>query len=163
MVHLSQLMNQDRCFLVHGSPCFIHTSLFLIWCPFSVPGMHPVWDAPIHLIITSFVLVAAPGLCWGTRALCCSVSFSRVATRGFSLRRLLLWGSTGSGVCRYSPVRIWVQLLRSIWNILRSGIEPLSLTLVGGFLTSGPPGKSPGNSPLTVTISWTFFFFFFFL
>ena len=34
-------------------------------------------------------------------------------------------------------------LLHSKWNPPRPGIEPTSPALVGGFLTTGPPGKSP--------------------
>ena len=29
-----------------------------------------------------------------------------------------------------------------MWNLPESGIEPLSPALAGGFLTTGPPGKS---------------------
>ena len=34
------------------------------------------------------------------------------------------------------------KLLCSMWNIPGPGIELTSPTLVGGFLTTGPPGKS---------------------
>ena len=30
----------------------------------------------------------------------------------------------------------------SMWNLPGPGIEPMSLALAGGFLTTGPPGKS---------------------
>ena len=30
-----------------------------------------------------------------------------------------------------------------IWNLPKSRIEPMFAALVGGFLTTGPPGKSP--------------------
>jgi len=85
-----------------------------------------------------------------------------------------LWGVQGHScssralVCRLSPFGIWVQLLRSIWNILRPGIEPMSLTLADGFFLpvdhQGKPLVTMSfNSPLTVTISWTIFSFFFFM
>ena len=34
------------------------------------------------------------------------------------------------------------QLLRSMWDLPGSGIEPVSPALAGGFLTTAPPGKS---------------------
>ena len=33
------------------------------------------------------------------------------------------------------------QLLRGMWNIPGPGLEPVSPALVGGFLTTAPPGK----------------------
>ena len=33
------------------------------------------------------------------------------------------------------------QLLHSMWDFLRPGIEPVSATLAGRFLTTGLPGK----------------------
>ena len=36
----------------------------------------------------------------------------------------------------------WAQLLCSRWDLPRSGIEPVSPALPGGFLTTRPPGKS---------------------
>ena len=30
-----------------------------------------------------------------------------------------------------------------MWDLPQPGIEPLSLALAGGFLTTAPPGKSP--------------------
>ena len=35
-----------------------------------------------------------------------------------------------------------VQLLHGMWNPPRPGIEPASLALQGGYLTTGPPGKA---------------------
>ena len=36
----------------------------------------------------------------------------------------------------------WAYLLCSMWNLPGSGIEPMSPALVGGFLSTVPPGKS---------------------
>ena len=36
----------------------------------------------------------------------------------------------------------WAYLLHSMWDLPASGIEPVSLALQDGFLTTGPPGKS---------------------
>ena len=37
---------------------------------------------------------------------------------------------------------IVVYRLNGQWSLLRPGIEPVSPALVGGFLSTGPPGKS---------------------
>ena len=93
------------------------------------------------------------------------------------MRGLLSWGSTGSGarrvsscssrvlVCRLRPFGIWVQLLRSIWNILR---DRTHVPDIGRWIlfTSGPPGKSPGRHVLTPSdcdnlLDYFFFFFFY--
>ena len=36
----------------------------------------------------------------------------------------------------------WAQLPCDMWNLPRLGIQPVSPALAGGFLTTGPPGKS---------------------
>ena len=33
------------------------------------------------------------------------------------------------------------QLLRGMWDLPEPGLEPVSPTLAGGFLTTAPPGK----------------------
>ena len=38
------------------------------------------------------------------------------------------------------------QLLRSMWDLPRQGLEPVSPALAGRFLTTVPPGKSQKNS-----------------
>ena len=35
------------------------------------------------------------------------------------------------------------QLFRSMWDLPRPGLEPVSPALAGGFLTTAPPGKPP--------------------
>ena len=39
----------------------------------------------------------------------------------------------------------WALLLCSMWNLPGPGIEPVSPTLAGEFLSTAPPG-SPGHS-----------------
>jgi len=39
-----------------------------------------------------------------------------------------------------------------MWNLPGSGIEPVSAELAGGFLTTGPPGKSLEYSLLFATM-----------
>ena len=43
---------------------------------------------------------------------------------------------------RLSSCGARAQLLRSMWDLPRSGLEPVSPALAGGFLTTVPPGKS---------------------
>ena len=43
---------------------------------------------------------------------------------------------------RLSSCGAQVQLLRGMWDLPRPGVEPVSLALTGGFLTTEPPGKS---------------------
>ena len=57
---------------------------------------------------------------------------------GFSSRWLLLLPSTGFRVCGLSSCG-----LVALWHgDPGSGIEPVSPALTGGFITTGPPGKS---------------------
>ena len=42
---------------------------------------------------------------------------------------------------RLSSCGSWAQLLRSMWDLPRPGLEPVSPALAGGFLTTAPPGK----------------------
>ena len=94
----------------------------------------------------------------------CCVAFSLVAAkakRGYSLvavHRLLiavaslLWtqalGHTGFGSCsswslehRLSSCGTQAQLLRSMWDLPKSRIESMSLTLAGRLFTTEPPGN----------------------
>ena len=43
---------------------------------------------------------------------------------------------------RLSSFGTWAQLLRSMQDLPRPGIKPVSPALAGGFLTTAPPGKS---------------------
>ena len=92
--------------------------------------------------------------------LCCCSGFSVVAASGgsswlqymgFSLQWLLLLKSTGFSSCGVQGEQLWLpgsraqaQYLRycSMWNIPGPGIKLMSPAVVGGFLTTGPPGKS---------------------
>ena len=63
-----------------------------------------------------------------------------MASRGSSLAAesglLIAMASLGVGS------RAQAQLLRSMWDLPGAGIEPVSPTLAGGFLTTGPPEES---------------------
>ena len=63
---------------------------------------------------------------------------------------LLLLGSTDSGLRGFRSCGAWVSLLYSMWELPRPGIEPVSPTLVGRLLTTGPPRQPcPGLSVCT--------------
>ena len=42
---------------------------------------------------------------------------------------------------KLSSYGVQAQFLQCIWDLPRSGIEPLSPALAGGFFTTGLPGK----------------------
>ena len=65
-----------------------------------------------------------------------------VCVVGFSLQWLLLVQSMGSRCVGFSSCSTGAQLLQSMWDLPRSGIEPVS----PAFLTTGPPGKSTQQS-----------------
>ena len=57
-----------------------------------------------------------------------TIAASLVAEDRLQMRRLSNCGSRA-------------QLLRSMWDLPRPGLEPVSPALAGGFLTTAPPGK----------------------
>ena len=85
-------------------------------------------------------------LCWVSFAahrlslVAVSGAYSLLQCAGFSLQWLLLW-SMGSRCLGFSSCGSWAQLLWGMWDLPRSGIEPVSLAWQGRFLTTGPPGK----------------------
>ena len=74
--------------------------------------------------------MAALGLCY-------CASFLLLRCLGFSLRWCPLLQNN-----RLSSCDMQAQLLRSMWNLLRPGIKPMSPALAGILSTTGPPGKS---------------------
>ena len=67
-------------------------------------------------------------------------------SRAFELLELQHVGSVvaayGVGLeHRLSSASTWAQLLCSMWNLLRPGIEVMSPALAGGFFTTDPPGR----------------------
>ena len=67
----------------------------------------------------------------------CLQDFSSCGVRGFSCCGA--WAPGHSGFSNYGPR---AYLLRGVWDPPGPGIEPMSSALAGGFLTTGPPGKS---------------------
>ena len=70
-----------------------------------------------------------------------SGGYSLLQCSGFSLRWLLLW-SSGSRCAGFSSCGAQASLLCSMWDLPGPGLEPVSPALVGGLLTTVPPGKS---------------------
>ena len=71
------------------------------------------------------------------------------AARGLSGRGAQALGNTGFTTCssqalehRLNSCGTQTWLLRSLWDLPRPGMEPMSLALAGGFLSTVPPGKS---------------------
>ena len=70
---------------------------------------------------------------------------SVVVAHGLNSCRAWALGCTGFSSCGARA-----QLLRVMWGLPGPGIEPVSPALVGGFLTTVPPGKSPHGFCLLV-------------
>ena len=70
------------------------------------------------------------------------IHLSSCGCAGSSLR----WQASDGGgfsCCGAWTLGTRAQLLRGTWNLPRPGTEPASPALAAGFLTTGPPGKSP--------------------
>ena len=82
--------------------------------------------------------------CWGTRALCTQASVVSVCglSSCSSLALERCFSSRGS----------LSQFSRSMWDLPRGRIKPVSPALAGRFLTTGPPGK-----PLFSTLKILFY------
>ena len=93
-------------------------------------------------------IVAALGLC------CCAWAFSSCGAwtphcHGFLLQAQALGlqasvVAVGMGAlkCRLGSCGAWAKLFHSKWHLSEPGMEPGSLALAGGFLTTGPPEKA---------------------
>ena len=86
------------------------------------------WLCWVSVAVPGLPLVSASGGCSSSRRTCSL------------LRWLLLWGSLTVGFSSRGT-QAWLPLGR--WNLPRPRIELVSPALAGGFLTTGPPGKSP--------------------
>ena len=97
---------------------FLFINLFIFW---------------LHLV---FISVQGLSLFAASRA------YSSLWCAGFSLWWFLLLQSTGSRHAGFSSCGTWAQLLHGMWDLPGQGLEPMSLALTAGFLTTVPPGKS---------------------
>ena len=75
---------------------------------------------------------------------CCARAFSSCGERGLLFVVVRGLSSCGSQAleCRVSNCGAQAYLLRSMWDLPRQGLKPVSPELAGGFLTTAPPGKS---------------------
>ena len=84
------------------------------------------------------------------------------------------FSSRGSQALEHKPSSCGTQakLLHCVWDLPGPGIEPPSLALQGGFLTTGPPGKPPDQVYFLSHLCWlivyrfivqTFFSHYFFI
>ena len=64
-----------------------------------------------------------------------------LAHMGFLLQCLLLLGIQALGRGDFSSCGAWNELSLGMWDLPGLEIQPVSLALQGGFLTSGPLGK----------------------
>ena len=72
-----------------------------------------------------------------------SGGYSSMRWAGFPWQRLLLLQSMSSRHAGFCSCGARAQLLCSMWDLPRPGLEPVSPVLAGGFLTTVPPGKHP--------------------
>ena len=87
---------------------------------------------------------------WRTGAsLCCGAQASHCG--GFSCCRAQALGVRASVVAHgLSSCGTWAQLLRSMWDLPGRWLEPVTLALAGGFLTTATQGKAPSSCHLSV-------------
>ena len=79
--------------------------------------------------------------------LLCGVQASQCS--GFSCCGARALGARASVVvaCGLSSRGAQAYLLRGTWDLPGPGLEPVFPALAGGFLTTVPPGKPPGEAP----------------
>ena len=90
------------------------------------------WLCWVFVSVRELSLVAASG------------GHSSPRCAGLSLSRPLSLRSTGSRRAGSVVVAHGAQLLHSMWDPPRPGLEPVSPALAGRFSTTVPPGKPPG-------------------
>ena len=92
------------------------------------------------VLFVCFLLIDCPGS---------SLLFTDLLSSGSSCCWAQVLGHAGVRSCssqtlghRLSCCGTWASLLCSVWDPPRPGIEPMSLALASGFLTTGLPGNS---------------------
>ena len=107
----------------HNEPFFFFkkTALYLFMCVFGCAG-----SSLSDVCFLYFWLVEATLRCSARASHCSGFSCGRAR----ALERML----SSCGTRAYLP--------RGMWDLPGPGIEPVSPALAGGFLTTGPPGKS---------------------
>ena len=102
-------------------------------------ALHLFLKRPHNPSFKCYLYLAALGL---LAALAASGSSSLVVA-GFSLQRFLwLWRPVSRVRAPYFRRKGLARFQHGTWNLPGTGIEPESPKWAGGFLTTGPPGKS---------------------
>ena len=91
-----------------------------------------------------YLFLAALGLCYCARAFssCGERELLFIAVRGLLIAVASLVAEHGLQMRGLSSCGTWAQLPRDMWNLPGPGLEPMSPSFAGGFLTTAPLGKS---------------------
>ena len=107
------------------------------------------FDVSCQAVLFIYLLfLAAVGLHYGVQASHCG-GFSCCRTRALGTRASVVVARRLSSCGwralerRLGSCGASASLLRGMWDLPPPGLEPLSPTLAGGFLTTAPPGKPP--------------------
>ena len=111
----------DSLFSTPSSICYLKTFTFLLY-------LFIFGRAGFSLLLHGLSLVAASGGC-------SQVAVVRLLFGVASLEQIGLC----RGSCAQAELLHVAELLRATRDLLRAGIQPVSLALQGGFLTTGPP------------------------
>ena len=124
---------------IQNVACFSFYSYHLLFPVFQIMFTY------LFIFLTVLGLGCCTGFSLGLFSTC-SVRASRCG--GFSCCGAQALGHTGfsswaPGLCSTGLISCGsrAQLLLSMWDLLRSGIEPVCSALVGGFFTTEPSGK----------------------
>ena len=96
------------------------------------------------LFIYLFMAVLGPHFCVRAFSSCGKWGPLFIAVRGSLTIAASLVAEHRLQTCRLSNCGSRAQLLRSMWDLPRPGLEPVPPALAGGFSTTAPPGE-PSN------------------
>ena len=116
----------------------------LWWESYVKPQTTPLFFFNFYLFIYLFIYgcVGSSFLCEGFSLLAASGGHSSSRCVGLSLSRtLLLRTEHRLQTRRLSNCGPRAQSLRGMWDLPRTGLEPVSPALAGRFSTTAPPGK----------------------
>ena len=93
----------------------------------------------ISLLIVFVSTALGLGWCTGLSPAVARRGYISLRCSAFSMRWHLIAGTLEHAGFNGCSAQAWLPL--SMWDLLVPGIKPVSPTLTGGFLTTGPPGK----------------------
>ena len=136
-------------------PCHLSFNVWLVSLSISMPRVHPCCCrrpmssfleaeqyssvCACHIFFKKkiiYLFLVALGLC------CCTQAFSSWGK----------WKLLSVAVCGLSGWSAWASLLCGRWDLAPPGIQTLSPALAGGFLTTGPPGKSHATFYVSICV-----------